>query len=944
MKNIYTVLLCVLLFSAGLLQAQPGGWSVDVPKFDYNMTAVAELYLDGTPLTRLDNQVGAFYNEEVRSYSPAYLVEGKALFFLTLYSSQYEGEKLYFKVFVGATQRLYESVDSIAFRHNRRLGEAQPYRINLLLSQRPLIYSAPRVQYRENSCPNALDVQASDNADGEGSGLTFSINGGADAGKFAINAQTGVLSWSNFTPSFDAPGDINGDNRYEVTVRVTDSSNRYDEQTVVIEVVASAAPGPLACPSNKTANTADDGTGDCSTTVAGLLVAGVGTLCDAGTLSYQLTGATLAGGAGQVPVNQAFAKGVTTVQYARTGLGAGNCSFTVTVQDNENPALACPTQPILANSPAGNCATAVPYTVSATDNCPNVVTEQTAGLPSGAAFPGGTTVVAWKATDAAGRTATCSFSVVVSDPLPPTITCPGNMVRTPPSGQCSDVVPYSVTASDNCGVATATRVSGPESGGTFYGGTTTVVWKAQDAAGNSTTCAFTVTLPDDQAPNITCPANIIRSSTAGLSGAIVTYSAPTATDNCTTPTVTLITTAFASGATFPIGTSSVVWEASDAAGKTKRCTFTVTVNDTQAPTITCPTNLLRSTDAGQCAAAVTYVVPTASDDQPLPAGQPAWVSGGTAPTASGNNRTSTFQKGLTTVQWRVTDAAGTSRTCTFRVSISDAQAPTLTCPPALSLSTGSGVCTAVVTYTAPSYTDNCVPTSGTAVRVSGPTNNSTMSAGTANVVFRATDAVGNSRTCAMAVTVTDNQLPVVNCPAPLTVTGSGAPCRAAAVYNTPTASDNCAGPLTPFLIGGLSSGSQFPSGVTTNTWRAVTSGGQIGECSFTVTVSCPNARDGGNGLLNAENAAAPRTTANVPLDGTLAPNPATGMVYFNVQFMSLEWGTLSVWDAMGRQVWAQEITEQGSFDTSNWAPGLYWVRFGAASGAVCKTLMVVRGE
>mgnify|MGYP000193282361 CR=1 FL=1 len=48
----------------------------------------------------------------------------------------------------------------------------------------------------------------------------------------------------------------------------------------------------------------------------------------------------------------------------------------------------------------------------------------------------------------------------------------------------------------------------------------------------------------------------------------------------------------------------------------------------------------------------------------------------------------------------------------------------------------------MVTYTVPTYTDNCAPTSGTAVRVSGPTNNSTMSAGTANVVFRATDAVG----------------------------------------------------------------------------------------------------------------------------------------------------------------------------------------------------------
>lgn len=62
------------------------------------MTVLAELYLDGVPLTRLDNQVGVFYNEALRGYSPGYPVQGKALFFLTLYSNQYKDEVCYFKV------------------------------------------------------------------------------------------------------------------------------------------------------------------------------------------------------------------------------------------------------------------------------------------------------------------------------------------------------------------------------------------------------------------------------------------------------------------------------------------------------------------------------------------------------------------------------------------------------------------------------------------------------------------------------------------------------------------------------------------------------------------------------------------------------------------------------------------------------------------------------
>ncbi len=56
--------------------------------------------------------------------------------------------------------------------------------------------------------------------DANGDALTFTIDGGADAGRFAITAA-GALTF-NPAPDFDLPGDANGDNVYEVRVKVSD--------------------------------------------------------------------------------------------------------------------------------------------------------------------------------------------------------------------------------------------------------------------------------------------------------------------------------------------------------------------------------------------------------------------------------------------------------------------------------------------------------------------------------------------------------------------------------------------------------------------------------------------------------------------------------------------------------------------------------------------------
>jgi hypothetical protein len=81
---------------------------------------------------------------------------------------------------------------------------------------------------------NAAAVTVVGAADGDGDPVGYSIEGGADASLFVIDAATGALVFVN-APDFEAPGDADGDNVYEVTVRATDGT-LSDDQALSVAV------------------------------------------------------------------------------------------------------------------------------------------------------------------------------------------------------------------------------------------------------------------------------------------------------------------------------------------------------------------------------------------------------------------------------------------------------------------------------------------------------------------------------------------------------------------------------------------------------------------------------------------------------------------------------------------------------------------------------------
>lgn len=85
------------------------------------------------------------------------------------------------------------------------------------------------------------------------------------------------------------------------------------------------------------------------------------------------------------------------------------------VMDTVPPVINCPASMGISLQTQGACDTVLHYTVTATDNQGPAIVIQLSGLPSGSNFPIGISICVFLATDLAGNTATCSFTITVQD-------------------------------------------------------------------------------------------------------------------------------------------------------------------------------------------------------------------------------------------------------------------------------------------------------------------------------------------------------------------------------------------------------------------------------------------------------------------------------------------------------------------------------------------------
>ncbi len=344
--------------------------------------------------------------------------------------------------------------------------------------------------------------------------------------------------------------------------------------------------------------------------------------------------------------------GATTVtcESSDSASNTGSKSFVVTVQDTQAPDVNVPGN--ITKEATGPGGAVVSWTgVNATDKVDGSVAVS-CNPASGSTFELGETTVTCAATDQAGNRGEGAFVVTVQDTTAPEVTAPQDTTveATEANGATVEFQASANDAVDGKLVATCS----PESGSTFALGTTEVSCTATDAAGNSSDVkSFTVTVLDTTAPAITVPQNQTIEAT-GPTGAAVTYtaSAKDLVDGAVTPTCTT-----ASGSTLPLGSTTVTCSATDSRGNTSTKTFTITVVDKTAPTVTVPlsVNALATSSGGAVvsyhASGTDLVDGTTTANCTVPSG-------------------STFAAGKTTVSCTATDAAGnTSAPKTFVVTV-----------------------------------------------------------------------------------------------------------------------------------------------------------------------------------------------------------------------------------------------------------------------------------
>lgn len=672
-----------------------------------------------------------------------------------------------------------------------------------------LIIECPTITLSPSSLANGtggVNYNQVVSASGGESPYTFALTAGAlppglmlsSAGTLRGNpTATGTY---NFTITATAANDCTGSQSYTISINMPPTITAADPLTRERGATASTSQIAVVADAEQAPNTLN---------VTAIPLTGTG---------VTITGITIdaAGNVTASIVADCAATNSTFTLKVTDNLGVmATATLTVnTIPDSQPPVIICPANITQATDP-NLCSAVVSYTTpEATDNCPNPGTVVCTPA-SGSAFPKGTTTVTCTVDDASGNTGSCSFTVTINDTQAPSISCPSNITQSTDADQCTAVVTFSPTATDNCpdvGIVTCK----PASGSTFQKGVTSVTCTVTDASGNVNSCSFTVTVNDTQSPSMTCPANITQGNDNDQCAAIVNYTTPTATDNC--PGVGAVTCNPPAGSAFPKGTTTVNCSVNDANGNNRSCNFTVTVNDTQTPTVNCPTSITTTTAVGLCSAVVTFSA-TTNDN----------CSGATVSCTPASG--STFPKGITTVTCRATDASGNQSTpCSFTVTVNDTQFPTISCPSNMTKATDLNLCSAVVSYAAPVVSDNCP---GLAAPVCTPPSGATFPKGTTTVNCSVRDASNNQSSCSFTVTINDTQAPSLTCPPNQTRALASATDTTVIVdYPLPTYGDNCPGST---VVCNPPSGAAFPVGMTTVTCVATDSSGNQASCSFIVT-------------------------------------------------------------------------------------------------------------
>lgn len=255
------------------------------------------------------------------------------------------------------------------------------------------------------------------------------------------------------------------------------------------------------------------------------------------------------------------------------------------------------------------------------------------------------------------------------------------------------------------------------------------------------------------------------------------------------------------------------------------------------------------TDANLCQVSATATVTepqpfsawTVTTSSPACANEPTGnaavtISGGTEPYSFvwNTGATGAFISNVPAGTYSVvlTDANGCQTSTSVLITAIDNQPPTVSVANTTVALNANGLVTLTLANINAVVADNCAVVS-TAI---SPNVFDCAQLGPHEVAVSATDAAGLTTITTATITVVDNLAPSLSCPNSITA------CSYDDIVNyaAPVAQDNCLLSGGQWqLLSGLPSGSEFPVGATTQTYRFTDASGNSGECSFEVIVTPP---------------------------------------------------------------------------------------------------------
>jgi hypothetical protein len=250
------------------------------------------------------------------------------------------------------------------------------------------------------------------------------------------------------------------------------------------------------------------------------------------------------------------------------------------------------------------------------------------------------------------------------------------------------------------------------------------------------------------------------------------------------------------------------WVATDLCGNATTNSYVITVNDTNAPSIS-------GVPANQYFACL-------SDIPPLPTVTPADNCGTPALVHTGSTNGSCPT--IITRRWVATDACNNSVTNSYVITVHDTNAPTVT-----QATTNKTVeCGTAWVFNPPSFADNC----GTVnVTNSTSTNATCGNAFVATRIWFARDLCNNLTTRTQVVDVVDTTPPLVSCP-----TNKMVECTAVWTFDPPLTSSDICGTNRTEIIATSTNGTCGNGFIALRTWRITDACGNFSTCQQTVTV------------------------------------------------------------------------------------------------------------